>query len=388
MPLVAPIVPENTGDTVAKIVAGTDLAGTFLKGFAAMSQANAQRKQLELDAQRLSQTFALQQDAHAIQREELAQQGEFRREQLESTKELNSAHAEYWRATGRAKVSGVRQGLLGQAEYNSQLHALHEDATGRARQLQLNDPKFQTENPIEFAANLQKFDDEYGQAPATTGIPSRLQQWKTIADQQKTRLKRGGGEGMLVPNWQIVRDLQNPETREQTINDLKASGHYSEETFETPKGEESLPKWQQWVNKHTAREGKRYKPSGVYRDTRMTPSALTADWLKKSETTDFSRRPSRVPDFVPQGAASTIIKSGRDIYQPREQQERETEMEPELPVSEEPTASTGTIGTPTETDTILAEARMTREKAKARGIDITEQLSAELQRLGIDPSQL
>ena len=47
IPLTAPVVPAPDY-TVAKIVASSDLAGAFTRGFAAMAGANAQRESLRL----------------------------------------------------------------------------------------------------------------------------------------------------------------------------------------------------------------------------------------------------------------------------------------------------------------------------------------------------
>lgn len=387
---VAPLIPNGTADDsagglVAKIVAGTDLAGTFLKGFAAMSQATYQRQQVELEAQKLAQSFELQTDSHAIQREQLAAQ-----------LPVHKAHEQYYLSRARAETAEAYDGLMGRAAYNRQLAELEATARKREADLKLNDPKFETENPIEFAANALEFNRTYKYA-ASNYIKARTGELQRKIDQQKMTVREGGtyeadkgwvgGRAYQEPIWRVVEGVQNPETRERYTEMLKQGGHIKDETYEVPGKPESLPAWQQFINKHTMRDTPPYKPKSKTA-TRQKPDDTIKPWFEGGKTYDFNRGQNEVPSelMAPYRKGVGVSRGQQDNVDQatlRMQQEVGDLPAPDLPVSEEPTASSAPVGTPTETDKMIQHARA----AVAHGAPI-QAVAERLQSMSIDPSVL
>jgi hypothetical protein len=442
--LVRPEVPV-ADHTAAKIIASTDLAGSVVKGFSAMAQANAQRQRAELEAQQLAQEVALKQEGFSLQRQKMAQDYSLERTKMGLTSSLYDAHRDVFKAQAdlvREKTNQLRENaqtaIQHQMEFNRQISELKDEAKQRAIGVyKLTDPKFQTENPIEFAANFLKFKDEYQFAPTASGIPKFIKDTEAQVNSQKIKVREGatfdpivkkwigGGEGKEVPIWQVVQNLGDPEKREPTLNALKAAGHITQDTYQAPGDPETL----NWF-------GKKLNEAGL---TNFAPTPKTVtyekrppfidDWIKKGRTVDFSHVPSRVPIFSARENASNTrgVNDARtatnqtDIDQAAQRLQSEAQLPTE---STPPPAADASLFPKTQTDKLIEsykshqndpnfDAEGAKKYMRAQGVDVgqlfpptetdvrlnqaraaiarganREAVTQKLRDMGIDPSKL
>lgn len=331
--LVAPQQPNSVANQAPSIL----LEG-LRTGLAAFAQFAQIRRQQESDMARLALQERMSQEAHDLDQQKINMAAEmipYEKKAKEAQTLLATEHAKAW-STGTATAAQQK------IDFNRQHEALINDVNKQAGVLRLNDVKFATENPVQFAANVLHFEDMFQFSPAPE-VKNAIRQYRTIADQQKINIKTGvadedgtikaSGEGVQVPIWQVVKRMYDPLTQEQTMRDLQASGH---------------TRIVDGVTKMTGKDGKPV----LVPTTTTEPSPLIKDFLQKGKGVDFAPVPSRVsPALLPSSAAAGTT----------------------------PTASY----MPTETDDVLAKAKA----AVARGAPI-EAVSKRLEEMGIDPNQL
>jgi hypothetical protein len=247
--LVAPIIP-NAQENKSPMIA---LEG-FKAGLAGAASFAKMRRDSEQEILNIASRERIAQDEHDFQREKLRTETELssalneaRIEELHASADLSMAHAEAWRE-GRASDSQRKQKSL--VSFNN----LWNDFQSQADKYKLNDAAFASKDPAQYAANLLKFQDEYQMATWIPQIKSSLGNYQKVADQQKIRLRPVArdetgeskliGEGRDVPVWQVVRRLQNDDTRDDAMNELKMNGHITETTTPGKKGDI----WHLWKN--------------------------------------------------------------------------------------------------------------------------------------------
>lgn len=303
--------------------------------------------------------------------------------------EANRINAE---ARLRKTVSDVQDANDTQTQYIN----LTNDAKARAKEMHLDDPNRMTYDPVGFAADLQRFNDEFGLAPDDTGIPARIKAWQTKADQQTVPLKFGakqdpddpskliGGETIQVPIWKIARGLQDPGEYQLYKDALIASGHITQEEIETP-----APDSRNIFTKFFAK-----KPEPI-RTKQEKYDPFAADVFGKAKAVDFSPSKSRVPTFVPK---TRVQKMGADVYDerttpagrasPQSVEDAANELNNEAPLPEPdlpPTTSAipASALEPTSTDQTIAKAKL----ALSRGASPAA-IADRLRKMNIDPSTL
>lgn len=285
MELVAPIVPD-----ASKNLSATIALQAIGQGLQASAQFARMRRESEADVMRLAQQERLAEESLAHDKEKMAMDFDIRQATLDSTRTLNEAHAEYYRAGAEAYATGTKTAAQRAIAFNQQRQALVTDVNDQAARLQLDDPNFATKNPVQFAANVMQFEDMFSLSPLPE-VKNAISVYRRTADQQKIPIRMGatfdavaekweGGETKTVPIWQVVKNLQDPDTQEETMNALMASGHTR-----------IVEEFQDF--------------SGVkvpVKKTELKPQIKSA--LEKSKDVEFKRVPSRVaPAMLPKSAA-------------------------------------------------------------------------------------
>lgn len=280
--LVAPLIPDAQKNRSPDL-----LIEGFTKGLAAFSQLAQVRRQAESDVAHLALQERMAQEQHGLEQQKL----DLAADMLPYQKELISSQADLAREHARAYTDGTATAAQNQIRFNRQKEALFNEVNKTTQELQLDDPQFQTKEPMQFAANVMKFRDMYGLAPMSE-IKGAIKKYQDIADSQKIVIRPNAikdengqwktGEPRSVPIWKIAQNLQDPDAHEQTMNDLRASGHITET-------EESVPG----------------KPSAIFGS--WWPDAPTTKKIEKrspamerllQNKTQFEHAPSRVPAVI------------------------------------------------------------------------------------------
>lgn len=222
--LVAPLIPD------AQRNQGPALFLEALRGgLSFMSQMAQQRRQSESDVARLAFAERQAQDAHELDKRKLdlaANMQPLQQKLLEEQANLVSEQAAAY-ADGTATSAQIKR------EATQRKHDLLKEVSANARAMKLDDPLFQTKNPMEFAKNVLEFGRMYHLSPLPE-VKAQIKAYREIADSQKLFLKhgvedgdtiKGTGNGRQVPAWRIIANINNPETRDQTLMDLEASGY-------------------------------------------------------------------------------------------------------------------------------------------------------------------
>jgi hypothetical protein len=350
--MVEPIVPT----------ANADGAKLFLSAFTAGAQINQNRRQLELRAQEMGQRERLATVEHQWNREKLENQ--FKQElflinkKAELERPLRDAQIEASEALAELRgeqTEHMRKGMATRAQklqvYNEQMASLRDKAEKRAGELKLVDPKFEAENPVQFAANVIRFNDEFQYAPKESGIPSRLSALQKKIDQHKIMLPAEaepirdpinnsitgweGKEKKPTPIWKVIEGLNNEATKEDTKRLLVAGGYL------TPEKKEEVV------------VSKGFMGFGRKTETKTTPEEIT------------------------HGGINQWLKSRVKI----ERTAPVTEMF-EAPKS---TAGISELFEPTQTDVKTEKAKAAIEKARSmQRPDIEEAIKSDLESQGID----
>lgn len=342
--LIAPVTPsgqESEGPKLFLSALGTGLAAAA--HFAQM------KRQSESEVLKLATEERIAQDQHAFEREKLYKDSEVQ-------DAMTRAHTNYYKSMGDAaiiKANAFATNASDTVAFNQQKQDLINDVNGQANKLKLNDPAFATKEPVQFAANVMQFEDMFRLSPLPE-VKNAIKQYRTIADQQKIELKTGvlGADGKvkssgfpkMVPVWQIVKQLQDPLTQDQIMNDLQASGHAKIVQGFQDIGGTKVP------------------------ETKVEPSPEIKAYIDKSKGVNFQRAPSRV-------APAMLKRSDARGTSP-------TELpEPDLPQPDQ-TQATPQFD-PTQTDIVIQQAKA----AIARGAP-RDAVIARLQQMSIDASAL
>lgn len=342
MNLVAPIVPNAQENKAPELM----LRG-MAQGLASAAQFADMRRRSEMDIMQLAARERMAEDQLALEKEKMSQDYELRDRQISVTKS-------YYDGITRNRNTAI--------DFNLQRQALIAEVNDSAEKLKLNDPEFQTKNPIRFAQGVRDFEDMWRLSPLPE-VKHAISQYKSVAEEQKIPIKVGmvekdgawtGGETKNVPILQIVKNLKDPATREKTQQILAANG-----LMKVPKElEDQSGKWF-----GRGLDKSKLKPTEIA-DPRLSQA------MEQSANLDTSKKASRVPTAM-------LPKSAGKGTEP-------TDIEPELPV-EEPQASNSQepVFEPTQGDQMLFNAKA----AIAKGAPIAA-VAQRFQEMGGDPSQL
>ncbi len=384
-----PVAPrEPPGERI-----GSSLLSAMVQGALGRERAQIEREQMVQHADLAAQELQLRRD-------KMGQDFDLSKKELALKSTLYDAHqvnAATNATRAETALSRTLQLSRDRAEVEQQVTKLNSDVDGRAKELGLTDPSFQTKDPLGFAAGIQKIKSEFPNAPLYTGIPDRFKGWQTIADQQTIPIKYGavyddnkkawsGGETRVKPIWQVYRDLHNPETQDTTIQALAAAGHLgSEPSAPTPVS-------------GTLKDTKWYERSSFSQDvptTTTTWDKLVSNLIKQGDKADWTPGVSRMPTFVPKGTREQAAKYGDTIYDPRTTAagraspqdsfaagntvgDQAPLPEPDLP------PSTVSASEPTQSDVLLQQARRAASMPNAN----VDGIKGWLQKNNIDPAQL
>lgn len=342
MNLVAPIVPNAQDNKAPELL----LRG-MAQGLASAAQFADMRRRSEIDIMQLAARERMAEDQLALEKEKMSQDYELRDKQINVTKS-------YYDGIVRNRNTAI--------DFNLQRQSLLAEVNESAEKLKLNDPEFQTKNPIRFAQGVRDFEDMWRLSPLPE-VKHAIKQYNSVADEQKIPVKMGmrkddegnwiGGEVQNVPILQIVKKLKDPATRAKTEEILIANG-----LMQVPKELKAMSgKWIGGLNKE------KLKPTEIT-DPRLNQA------MEQSAGLDTSKKESRVPSVM-------MPKSAGKGTTP-------TDIEPDLPV-EEPQASNSQepVFEPTQSDQMLFNAKA----AIAKGAPIAA-VAQRLQEMGGDPSQL
>lgn len=237
MDLVAPIIPDAQKNLAASLF----LEGAG-RGLAAAAQFAQIRRQSESDIARLALAERNAEREHNLNAQRMSQEYELRDRQMTQTeemlpylKEASAAQADLSTQHARAWADGTATAAQMKAETVRQKNLLLKEVADSARTMKLDDPHFQTKNPMEFAKNVLEFGRMYHLSPLPE-VRRAIKEYQAVADSQKLFIKhgeedeetgsiKGKGNGRQVPAWRIIANINNPDTRDQTLRDLEASGY-------------------------------------------------------------------------------------------------------------------------------------------------------------------
>lgn len=358
--LIAPLIPS------AQDSKGPELfMHSFGQGLQAAVHFAQMRRESDMEMVKLAQQERLSKEQHAIELKK-----------IEAEAPMYEAHAKYFGAMSdlaTAKATSYAAGTATAAQraiaFNRQRQDLVNDVNDQADKMRLNDPKFSTEEPVQFAANVMKFKDMFSLSPLPE-VKNAIKQYQTLADQQKIPLKIGaeqnedgqfvGGKTQMVPVWQVVRNMQDPTQQDSMMNALQASGHVN-------------------IIRGIEKIGGKDVPT-----TTTQPSPMVKSYLDKGKGVDFSHVPSRVPSaMLPKSAAAgttpTELPSAPDAI------DYSADSMPPPDTTGPPLGSNTTPQfDPTETDLYIQHAK----NAIAQGAPAAVVAQRLQQDYGIDPSVL
>lgn len=343
MNLVAPIIPDGNASDGPKI-----FLQALGQGLQAVARFAEMKRSSESEMLQIAARERMAQDEHQLGMQKLELETEMRGREMDINEALMPARKDYFES-----VATTRRNTTGAAlEFNRQRQTLINDVNSQAAQLKLDDPAFATKEPVQFAANVMQFEDMYRLSPLPE-VKHAIKQYRTIADQQKLTIKAAdGADPKAVPIWQIVKNLQDPDAKAQTVAMLKANGYYSDNIRKVP-GVPTKDWTRPWDSAWDAIMGPTEKSEVV-----EEPTPALGQILEKGKGVEFKRAPSRVPPtMLPSSAAKGTSP---------------TELpEPDLPQFE-----------PTNTDKIMQDAR----DAIARGAPRDAVLQELQSKHGIDPT--
>jgi hypothetical protein len=364
--LVAPLIPNGNDSKGPELF----LQGAHI-GLAAAAQLSQLKRESDMEMVKLAQQERMSQEQHALELKK-----------IEAEAPMYEAHAKYFGALqdlSTAKATAYANNTATAAQraiaFNQQRQDLVNDVNDQADKLKLNDPDFATKRPVQFAANVMKFRDEFAFSPLPE-VKNAITQFQRIADQQKIPLKLGatfdetkgadgewiGGKTQMVPLWQIVRSIQDPARQEDTMNALQASGH-----VQIIKGVQEIL-------------GKKVPTT----TTQLTPALKSL--MDEGKGVDFSHVPSRVPSaMLPKSSAAGTAPTALPDAQAPDAIDYSSDSTPPPDTNPQPQASNASPQfDPTETDIYLQHAK----NAIAQGAPAAVVAQRLQQDYGIDPSDL
>lgn len=236
MDLVAPIIPDAQKNRAPDLL----LEGLG-RGLSAMAQFASIRRQSEADVARLVLQERNADREHDLNARRMAMDYELKDRQFDIAEEMlpyqqraSDAQTELNTQHAKAFEEGVGSAAQIKAEATRQKTLLLKEVADNARSMKLDDPHFQTKEPMAFARNVLEFGRMYHLSPLPE-VKQAIKSYQAVADSQKLFIKhgiedesgkiKGTGQGRQVPAWRIISNVNNPETREQTLRDLEASGY-------------------------------------------------------------------------------------------------------------------------------------------------------------------
>lgn len=339
--LVAPLIPDAQKNQSAQIA-----LEAMKTGLASAAQFAQMKRNSEMDMLQLAARERTANDQLALDKDKLEQDFDLRDRQIK-------VQQSYYDNLTATRNTGIN--------FNLQRQALLAEVNDSAEKLKLNDPEFQTKQPIRFAQGVRDFEDMWRLSPLPE-VKHAIKQYKSVAEEQKIPVKMGmrkddegnwiGGEVQNVPILQIVKNLKDPATRAKTEEILVANG-----LMQVPKELKAMSgKWIGGLNKDKLKA------------TEITDPRLNQA-IEQSAGMDTTRKPSRVPTTM-------LPKSAGKGTDPTELPEPEVD-EPQASNSQEP------VFEPTQSDQMLFNAKA----AIAKGAPIAA-VAQRFQELGGDPSQL
>lgn len=406
--LVAPIVPV-ADNTAAKIIASGDIAGAFTRGFQAVSQANAQRRQAEIEIQRLAQQDALAQEQHGLEKQKLDQDYDFRKQQLQDQRPLLDARLRV--ADSMTGVHNANRDLIvSRIGINGDLAqkkaAVVKDFQERFSELDLDNPN--PSEPVAFYENAKRLGEEYKFANLPE-VKNALNQLK-ITTAQHTIPILYGTQQKQVPVGRIVDELNDPTKAPQTWQLLEKNGHAHTETDKSNDTRGWFDKLNPWGPKAPAPVVRNVaddllapylnQAQGV--DFSNSQPRVQPGWLRASPRTTSGAQPGEVG--MPDDPATIRYPGGRvkaaDVQGASDAMATDDGGEPALPAQQSSPdedaslsaddASAAPAGSatrrlfePTEVDLYLSHAR----NAISQGAPLAD-VAQRLQGMSIDPSKL
>lgn len=326
-PLVKPEVPV-ADNTAAKIIASSDLAGSFLHGLTAFGNLAAQRQRNELELKQLAQETHLKEESFGLQKQKLEQDFNIKKELLPLQEGLLRSHAAAYSATANANASAANNLL----DYKKNVANAVIDFQSVLKKTDLLNPN--PKNPMQAYADYADVAQQFSNADIPQ-IKSTLAALKARFDGFKIPLpnygaspagdKFVGGARMDFSPGQIIAQLQDPTTAPIMTNALRDAGMIvPTEKVKTQSGDEVVtgvktqPWLQSWID---SSQGVTMKPH-----TAARPGvAMMSQWMAKSgaggagtaTTTPTAVQKIRVlsPDgkstgFIPAGQLDAAMKQG------------------------------------------------------------------------------
>lgn len=339
-------------------------------GLGAAVQMSQQRRQTQSDIARLAAQEKANEQSHELDMAKL----DMAAEMMPMQKELSAAHAQYYRNGAVNKMTNAARDF----RFNQQKESLVNDVNAQADKLGLTNPRFPTDDPVGYGAAALKFKRMYQHSPEPW-LKHTIGQYMATADQQKIGIRRAArdAEGnwkandnvIQVPYWQVADKLQNPATREEAMEELRAGGHFR---TEIEKGSRPATSgFKKLINS--------FKPGAPLTESYDIPKDVTSPagkmLLEKEKTTDFSPVKSRVP-------TATLPSSARGGTSPTQMPIEEPETNDEYPDTSSVDSGDGGYAQ-TDTDQILGQAR----KALELGAD-PALVTARMKEYGLDSSLL
>jgi len=368
VPIVEPLIPDAQKNKSA------DIAVESLKtGLSAALGMAKMRRDTESELARLAVMEKNSQQQHDIELAKLENVAEM----MPFQQELASAHADYYRTSGANRITSAARDY----RFNQQQESLVNDVNSVMDQLRLTDPRFPTDDPAGFAAAALAFKKMYALSPEPW-IKHIIAKNMDTASQQKIRLKRafkdeGGswnayGEPQEVPLWQAIEKLQNEDTREEAMEELRLSGHIGTKNVEVEKDSTGLRRFfNKTFPKHFPGWG---KEKGFEQVDVVSPTAKKA--IEESKR-GLNFKAEGVKSRVPPAMLQPSRKGGTDPT--RTPFEDEENLYPDQSNAARSSSGYG----PTDSDVILNQAIRALKLGAAPNL-----VAARMQEKGVDPRQL
>lgn len=395
-----PVIP-TVDNTAAKIIAGSDLAGSFMHGYAAFARAAVERKQLQIEAEKDVTDAALRsrqldildknnlldfqvgmRNANSLEQARTDTLG-YRQSNLEETIRHHSA-MENLRNDPRNPLSmaGRTRARLEKeqdwADFNKEAAPLYDEAN----------PK----NPVDYYMKYQRLKDAW-QYSTDARVKKTLGQINRVTDQHTINLKSVvynesgladvSDKPKKVPIGQVMENLHDPDLADKQLEELRLNGMLTDSV--TTRDVEA--KDADFAHRDYVREWLFGKPKYQQTNTTTTLGPQLSNYAKMAAGADFSRGKPRAARNADEGVDHTQVAPS--ITQSAVNEAEQTMVDENVAVLPEsstatPKTSADALHPPTETDKILAQAR---RAAKMPGANI-DGIKAALQSKNIDPELL
>lgn len=287
IPYYKPVAPEIpvVDNTAAKIIAGTDLAGSFFRGLSTFAQINQNKQRQELELKQLAQNMSLKEQDFALRSKALDQNYQLKKDGGPLQDELMNARIDWLRSKTAANGNTATNVLAYQKSVSDEVAAFQAEL--KKRDLLNPNPKNPMQAYSEYADVANQFQN--AQIPE---IQSTLKDLKSRFDGTKIPISAygaskdaegkfiGGGPKSFSPG-QIVSQLQDPQTADIMTKSLEASGVLTPETTKLADGTSATVSYkradwlQNWLDEA---QGVTMKPH----TTARPPVATMSKWMAAS----------------------------------------------------------------------------------------------------------